>query len=370
MKGASTRQIFFSNCRVPAENLLAGRGNGFKVALNILNIGRIRLAAATMGGCKKVIEHSVRYANQRQQFGNPISSYGAIRHKLAEMTVRTFALESAIYRTGDYINQAEKKFLADGINPENAKLKSVEQFAIECALLKVYGSETLDYCVDEGVQIFGGMGYSAEAPMERAYRDSRINRIFEGTNEINRLLIIDMLLKRAMKGELDLLGPIGEIQKELTSLPDLNEGAASSPFGQEKQALAHLKKTGLMIAGAAVQRLMARLKDEQEIVMNLSDMLIEGYVAESALLRAEKVSSRKESVSREVIAEIARVAVHDAVLKNSISAREALYGFAEGDDLRLMNLGLKRYGKTAPFNLKEARRKISGYVIERNRYPF
>src|ERR1700752_1165837 len=255
IKGSSTRQVFFNDCKVPVENLLSERENGFKIAVNILNIGRAKLAGAAIGASKQVNTKSVEYANERNQFGRPISKYGAIRYKLAEQAVRTFACESAIYRASQNIEDAINALHEGGMDQAKAKLKGIEQFSVECAILKVHGSEVLDYVVDEGVQVYGGMGYSAEAPMDRAYRDARINRIFEGTNEINRMLIVDMILKRAMKGELDLMGPATAVSKELMSIPDFgneDEGA----FAKEKKTIINLKKCILMVAGAAVQKLM------------------------------------------------------------------------------------------------------------------
>ncbi|KAF5277281.1 hypothetical protein FQR65_LT16057 [Abscondita terminalis] len=246
------------------ENMLSDRENGFKIAVNILNIGRIKLGAATIGSSRGVLTQAIKYANERVQFNLPISKFGAIRYKIAEAAIRLFAVESATYRAGQNIDDAYDALVAGGMDEAKAKLKSVEQFAIECAIIKVWGSEMLDYVVDEGVQIYGGMGYSADAPMERAYRDSRINRIFEGTNEVNRLLVVDMLLKRAMKGELDLMGPATAVAGELMSIPDFGD-EDETPFAAEKKILANLKKAGLLIAGAAVQKLMMSLSKEQEI---------------------------------------------------------------------------------------------------------
>jgi hypothetical protein len=251
-----------------------------------------------------------------------------------------------------------------------AKLKSLEDFAIECAIMKVHGSEVLDYVVDEGVQIYGGMGFSAEGPMDRAYRDARINRIFEGTNEINRMLTLDMLMKRAMKGTLDLMTPAMAVQKELMSIPDFGASEEEGVFVKEKKALANLKKAGLMVAGAAVQKFMMKLSDEQEVLMNLADMLIEGYVAESVLLRVEKLITMRGEEACAIEKEMAMIYLHHAMNKATVSGREAIYAFAEGDELRLMLLGLKRFTKIDAYNLKEARRKVANHVIEKGEYPF
>ncbi|MGB3066341.1 acyl-CoA dehydrogenase family protein [Sphingobacterium thalpophilum] len=368
IKGSSTRQIFFNDCPVPIENMLSERGNGFKIAVNILNIGRIKLGAATNGSARMVISHAVQYANERVQFNLPISKFGAIRHKLAEMATRLFAVESASYRAGQNIDDAYDALIAEGMDEAKAKLKSVEQFAIECAIIKVWCSEMLDYVVDEGVQIYGGMGYSADAPMERAYRDSRINRIFEGTNEVNRLLIVDMLLKRAMKGELDLMGPAQAVAGELLAIPDFAE-EDDAPFAAEKKVIANLKKAGLLIAGAAVQKLMMSLSKEEEILMNIADIIGYVYIAESVLLRAEKLV-HAGSEKAVYATDMAKIYLYGAIDKVSVAGKEALYSFAEGDELNMMLVGLRRFTKAQPFNIKDARQRIAKKLIEENRYCF
>lgn len=370
IKGSSTRQIFFNDCKVPVENLLSERENGFKIAVNILNIGRIKLGIAAVGGSKMTLSAAVKYSKERKQFGTPISTFGAIKHKIAETAVKIFASESAHYRASQNIDDAYNAFVAEGMDSAKARLKALEEFAIECAILKVHGSEVLDFSVDEGVQIYGGMGFSAEGPMDRAYRDARINRIFEGTNEINRLLSIDMLLKRAMKGHLDLMGPTMAVQKELMGIPDFGSSDDSTLFAKEKKALANLKKAGLIVSGAAVQKFMMKISEEQEVIMNLADMLIEGYVAESCLLRVEKLVSIRGEKACELQIEMAKIYLHEAIEKAASAGRQAIYAFAEGDELRLMLLGLKRFTKIDPYNLKEARRKVANYVIEKGEYPF
>ncbi|MCB0820639.1 MAG: acyl-CoA dehydrogenase family protein, partial [Bacteroidetes bacterium] len=369
IKGSSTVQVFFNDCKVPVENLLSERENGFKIAVNILNIGRIKLAVAAIGGSKQCISTAVNYANEREQFGRPISKYGAIRYKLAEMAIRTFACESACYRIGQNIDDAYDALIAEGVEPGKARLKSVEQFAVECAMMKVHGSESLDYVVDEGVQIYGGMGYSAEAPMDRAYRDARINRIFEGTNEINRMLTVDMMLKRAMKGELDLMGPAMQVADELMGIPDFTE-PEESMFSAEKRYIAGFKKAVLMVAGAAVQKLMMTLAKEQEILMNIADMLIELYVSESVLLRAEKLYITKGEQEAAMAGNIARVYINDAADRILIAGKNAINSFTEGDEQRMMLMGLRRFTKTAPLNTKEVRQQIAQKLIEENRYCF
>ena len=370
IKGSSTRQIFFNDCKVPVENMLSERENGFKIAVNVLNIGRIKLGSGAVGGCKATITTAVNYSKERKQFGTSISTFGAIKHKIAEMVTQTFASESAHYRAGQNIDDAYDALVASGMEAGKARLKSLEEYAIECAILKVHGSEVLDFVVDEGVQIYGGMGFSAEGPMDRAYRDARINRIFEGTNEINRLLTIDMLMKRAMKGTIDLMAPAMAVQKELMAIPDFGSDDDTAIFAKEKKALRNLKKAGLMAAGAAVQKFMMKLSDEQEVLMSLADMLIEGYVAESTLLRVEKLISLRGEKACEIEKEMAIIYLHGAIEKAASAGKQAIYAFAEGDELRLMMLGLKRFTKIDPYNLKEARRKVANYVIEKGEYPF
>lgn len=368
IKGSSTRQVFFNDCRIPVENQLSERQNGFKIAVNILNIGRIKLGGAAIGASKAVISKSIQYANEREQFGRAISKYGAIRHKLAEQAIRVYASESALYRASQNIDDAINHLKAEGMDAGKAKLKGIEQFAVECAILKIHCSEVLDYVVDEGVQIYGGMGYSAEAPMDRAYRDSRINRIFEGTNEINRLLVVDMILKRAMKGELDLMGPAQAVAMELTSIPDFGEAAEETLFSKEKEQLAKMKKALLLVAGAAVQKFMQSLSKEEEILMNIADMAIEIYAAESCLLRVEKLVSMKGEEAAGVKIDIAKAYLYDSVDRLWKSGKDALNSFGEGDELRMMMMGLKRYTKQEPFNIKETRQKIALSMIEANKY--
>ena len=370
IKGSDTRQIFFNDTKVPVENMLSDRGNGFKIAVNILNIGRIKLGAATIGGAKEIINHAVRYANERKQFKTPISQFGAIKHKLGEMALKVYASETASYRAGQNIDDMIEDFKSKGMGDAEAKLKALEQFAIECAIMKVHGSEVLDYVADEGVQVYGGMGYSADAPMDRSYRDSRINRLFEGTNEINRMLVVDMLLKRAMKGELDLMGPAMAVAKEIMSIPDFNTDEEEGLFVAEKKVLRNLKKTALMVAGAAVQKFTMNLSSEQEILMNIADMAIEIYVAESVLLRVEKLTGIKGESAVALQKQMALVYLHEAVEKVNNAGRAAITSFAEGDELRGMLMGLKRFTKIEPINLKNARREIADALIAENKYIF
>ena len=369
IKGSSTRQVFFNDCKVPVENLLSERQNGFKIAVNILNVGRVKLAAAALGASKKVATLSTAYANERQQFGRPISKYGAIRHKLAEMAIRIYGMESALYRATQNIDDAIKALQAGGMDYAKAKLKGVEQFAAEAAILKVHGSEVLDFVTDEGVQIYGGMGYSAEAPMDRAYRDARINRIFEGTNEINRMLIVDMLLKRAMKGELDLMGPAQKVAGEMMSIPDFG-AADDSLFAAEKRAIENFKKAILLVAGAAVQKLMMELSKEQEVLMNIADMVIDLYVAESLQLRVEKLVSMKGEANSTHQLDLLRVAVYDAADRIAKAGKDAINSIASGDEQKMMLMGLRRFTKVDPINVKEARRRIAAKMIGDNKYSW
>lgn len=369
IKGSSTRQVFFNNVKVPVENLLSERENGFKIAINILNIGRIKLAAGVLGGSKEAFNETIIYANAREQFGRPISKYGAIRYKLAEQAIRIFVLESATYRAGQNIDDSIDDFIASGMDKGKATLKGIEQFAAECAMLKVAGSECLDYVVDEAVQVYGGMGYSAESPVERAYRDSRINRIFEGTNEINRILTVDMILRRAMKGELDLMGPAMKVAGELMSIPDFG-GMPEGIFGNENKYLDGFKKAILMVAGSAVQKLMQTMAKEQEVLMNIADMSIWTYQAESVLLRVEKMIELFGEEKCSVQIAIVKTYFYDIADKIDKAGKDALNSFAQGDELKMMLMGLKRFTKTEPFNPKESRQLIAQTLIAENKYKF
>lgn len=367
IKGSSTRQVFFNNVKVPAENMLSERENGFKIAINILNIGRIKLAAGVLGGAKETITESIKYANEREQFGRSISKYGAIRYKIAEQAIRAFAVESATYRAGQNIDDAIKAYIDGGMPKSQATLKGIEQFAAECAVLKVAGSECLDYVVDEAVQIFGGMGYSAESTVERAYRDSRINRIFEGTNEINRMLTVDMILRRAMKGELDLMGPAMQVAGELMSIPEAVE-TGDGPLAAEYAMIEGFKKSILMVAGSAVQKLMQTLSKEQEVLMGIADIAIWTYQAESVLLRVDKlIQAQGEEVAKVQIA-IAKTYFYDTADRIAKAGKDAINSFADGDEARMMLMGLRRFTKTENFNPKEARQIIATSLIEAGYY--
>ncbi len=367
IKGSSTRQVFLSDCKVPKENLLGEIGKGHLIAFNILNIGRIKLAAAAIGASKQTSTFSIKYAKERIQFKQPIANFGAIQYKLAEQAIRIYASESAMYRAGMDIHHEEERLMSEGKTAEQALLGAAQEFAIECAILKVAGSETLDYVADEGVQIFGGYGFSADYPMDRAYRDSRINRIFEGTNEINRMLIMDMFLKKAMKGELDLMTPAMAIQKELMAIPDFGE-EAEGLFAEEHKVLKNFKKALLMIAGSAAQKFMDKLATEQEILMNLADIAINIYMAESAVLRAEKVASTKGEEAAKIQILMAKIYTFDMADQINIAGKNSINSMSDGDMQRMLLMGLKRFTKIAPINTRDARRAIAAKLIDADQY--
>jgi len=367
IKGSSTVQLYFQDCKVPVENVLGEVGKGHIIAFNILNIGRLKLCAAALGGAKMALSSTIEYANTREQFKTAIANFGAIKHKLAEMAIRIWVGESALYRTSKWIDDKETELQAAGKPFNEALLGAAEEYAIECAILKVDGSEVLDLIVDEGVQIHGGNGFSDEYMISRAYRDSRINRIYEGTNEINRLLTVDMMLKRAMKGKLDLMGPAMAVSKELMSIPDFgseDEGA----FAAEKKSVVNMKKAILMTAGAAVQKLMMSLSNEQEILMNIADMALWTFHAESALLRVIKLTDKQGETAASLQTDMVRCYINDAMDNVNKAGKEAINAFADGDEQRMMLLGLKRFTKTAPFNSKDARRRIADKLIADNKY--
>jgi alkylation response protein AidB-like acyl-CoA dehydrogenase len=370
IKGSSTRQVFFENVRIPKDNLLGEIGKGHKIAFNVLNIGRFKLCAMVMGGCKKAIDIAIGYANERHQFGQAISGFGAIKHKLAEMSIRTYATDSATYRVADLITDKIEELKAGGLSKAEAKLKAAEDYSVECAILKVLGSEVLDYVIDEAVQIFGGTGYSEEYPVARMYRDSRINRIFEGTNEINRMLSVGQLMKKAMKGELDLLGPAMKLQEELMAIPDFDEEVSDDIFYSDKKAIVNAKKAILLAAGAAAQKFMMELENQQEVLMSLADMVMDVFTAESALLRTEKLVLIKSEDAAQVQILMARTYLSDALERIHLSGKHAITGFAEGDELRMLLIGIKRFTKYQPFNTIAARQIIADKMIAANKYPF
>jgi alkylation response protein AidB-like acyl-CoA dehydrogenase len=367
IKGSSTVQLYFQDCKVPVENLLGEIGKGHIIAFNILNIGRLKLGSAAIGGAKVALTNSIQYAKTREQFKAAISTFGAIKHKLAEMAIKIYADESALYRTAKWVDEKEHELLSAGKPFNEAVLGAAEEYAIECAILKVHGSEVLDFVVDEGVQIHGGNGYSDEYLISKAYRDSRINRIYEGTNEINRLLTVDMILKRAMKGKLDMMGPAMNVQKELMSIPEFGNDD-DGIFAKEKKAVVNMKKAILMTAGAAVQKLMQNLQHEQEILMNIADMMIETFVAESILLRVIKIADKNGEAASQLQIDMMHCNLNDAIDMVNKCGKEAINAFAAGDEQKMMLLGLKRFTKSEPFNSKDARRRIADKLIAEGRY--
>ena len=369
IKGSSTVQLYFQDCKVPVENVLGEIGKGHKIAFNILNIGRLKLCAAALGGAQMALNTSIQYAKTREQFKKPIASFGAIQHKLAEMAIQLYVGDAALYRTARWVDEKERELIAEGKPFHDALLGAAEEYAIECAMLKVFGSEVLDFAVDEGVQIHGGNGYSAEYGISRAYRDSRINRIYEGTNEINRLLTLDMTLKRAMAGRLDLMTPAFAIQKELMSIPDFGE-PDTTLFAPEQKLIDQLKKAILLVSGAAAQKLMMQLEQEQEILMDLADMAITVFHAESALLRVRKQTEREGEEKTRLQLDIVRTYLYDSADLVNKHGKDALNAFGSGDELRMMLLGLKRFTKAEPFNSKDARRRIAAKLIDAGHYCF
>jgi alkylation response protein AidB-like acyl-CoA dehydrogenase len=369
IKGSSTVQLFFQDCKVPVENLLGEQGKGHIIAFNILNIGRLKLCAAAIGGSKRATDITVQYAKAREAFKQPIANFGAIKHKLAEMAIKIYVAESGLYRAAKFVDDKEKELIANGKPFAEALLGAAEEYAIECAILKVFGSEVLDYVVDEGVQIHGGNGFSDEYLISKAYRDSRINRIYEGTNEINRLLTMDMYLKRAMKGKINLMGPAMEVQKELMSIPDFG-GGDETPFAEEMKLVANFKKAILMASGAAAQKLMMQLEQEQEVLMNIADMGIMAYHAESVLLRVMKLVALKGEAANRTAIDMMHTFLYDAADSINKSGKDAINAFATGDEQRMMLLGLKRFTKAQPFDSKSARRRIADAMIDARKYCF
>lgn len=369
IKGSSTRQVFFDKVKVGKDAILGNIGKGHLIAFNALNIGRFKLGALCMGASKKLVDVSIEYATERKQFGKSISEFGAIKHKLAEQVIQVFATESAQYRVSNMIQEKIKSLTADGIDYGRAKLKAAEEYAIECAILKVSGSECLDFVVDEAVQIYGGMGFSEESMVAGAYRDARINRIFEGTNEINRLLIIDMLFRRGLKGAFDLVGPAWAVQKELSSMPKIE--SLSGYLSQEKKSLLNLKKMALMTIGGAAKKQVdgeLNLKNEQEIVMNSADILIDIFLAESMILRVEKLNTLSDKPADQSIYEdILKTFLYDCIDRVSKNSKDAVASYAGGDIARIFNMGIQRYGQNPMINIKESRRRIADFVISKNK---
>lgn len=367
IKGSSTRVVKMDNCIIPLDRVLGEVGKGHKIAFNILNVGRFKLGASTLGASKYVQTEAIKYANERKQFGVAISTFGAMQHKIAEMAIRNYVGNSMLYRTAGLLDMATTGKKATTPDGAEAVLKGIEEFAVECSILKIAGSEILDYVADEGVQILGGYGFSAEYPMDRPYRDSRINRIFEGTNEINRLLIPGMLLKRAMKGQLNLMGPAMAVQGELMSIGGLEEGTGEL-FEAEKKVLAGAKKVFLMCAGFGVQKYMDKIADEQEIMMNIADIIIDIYGMESALIRTEKRIEKEGLDKCGHLVDAVSVYVNDSVERITANAKNAIASMTDGDELKMLLSGLKRFMRWTPINTRDARRRIAKRQIESGKY--
>ena len=371
IRASSTRQVFFNETKVPVENMLSERGNGFKIAMNALNVGRIKLAAACLDAQRRVTSNAISYANDRVQFNTPIASFGAIRAKLAEMATSTYAGESATYRAAQDIETRIKIREAEGVSHQEAELKGVEEFAIECSILKVAVSEDVQNCADEGIQVYGGMGFSEDTPMESAWRDARIARIYEGTNEINRMLSVGMLIKKAMKGQVDLLGPAMKVQEELMGIPSFDTPDYSELFSEEKEMIGKLKKAFLMVAGGAIQKFGTDLEAHQQLLMAAADILIEIYMAESTVLRTEKLAKKQgENNVQEQIA-MAKLYLYKAVDIVTQKGKEGIVSFAEGDEQRMMLMGLRRFTKyTNMPNVVGLREIITSKLVAENKYCF
>ncbi len=370
IRASSTRQVFFNETSVPVENMLSERQNGFKIALNILNIGRIKLAAACLDASRRIITNAVVYANERKQFGTSIASFGAIQEKLALMTTKTFVTECGVYRAGGAIQQKIEALKNEGLDHQKAELKGVEDFALECAILKVYGSEVGQYVSDEGIQIYGGMGFSEDTPMEGAWRDARISRIYEGTNEINRLLTIGMLMKKALKGEIDLMTPAMAVANDLMAIPSFDTPDYSVLFSEEKEILEKLKKAFLMIAGKAVEKFAMELEQQQEIVLCAAEILIEIYMVESTLLKTEKLVAKTSEKEADLQIAMTRLNLFNAVEIINTKGKEAIISFTEADEQRMLLMGLKRFTKYTNYpNIVALKKQIASIVINKNQFP-
>ncbi len=368
---SSTRQVFFNDTKIPVENMLSDRGKGFKIALNSLNVGRIKLAAACLDASRRILTESIKYANERIQFKKPISSFGAIQSKIAEMGTRTFTIDAGSYRAAKDIQNYIDDLLASGKSHQESELEAFSEYAIEAAILKVYGSETSQFVTDEGIQIFGGMGFSKDTPMEAAWRDARITRIYEGTNEINRLLTIGMLLKKAFKGDIDLMSPAMAVGKSLMEIPSFDIPDYSELFSEEKEMIAKLKKAFLMLAGKAVETFGMELEEHQQLILAASEILIEIYMAESALIKAEKVADMRSVDAAKGQIAMAKLNLSHAVNIISEKGKEAIVYFSEGDEQRMMLMGLKRFTKYSNLpNVIALRKEISAILIEENKYCF
>jgi len=368
---SSTRQVFFNETKVPVENMLSEQGNGFKIAMNALNVGRIKLAAACLDAQRRVVNEATKYANERIQFKTPIINFGAIKAKIADMTTNVYVDESASYRAAKNIEDRIAMREAAGNTHQEAELKGVEEYAIECSILKVAVSEHVQQTTDEGIQIFGGMGFSADTPMESAWRDARIARIYEGTNEINRMLAVGMLVKKAMKGHVDLLGPATAVGEELMGIPSFDTPDFSELFAEEKELVKRLKKVFLMVAGSAVQKFGPQLEEHQQLLMAASDILIQVYLAESAILRTEKNVKRFGEDAQMTQIAMSKLYLYRATDIVSQKGKEAIVSFSEGDEQKMMLMGLKRFTKyTNQPNVVALRTQIANKVAADNGYTF
>ena len=371
IRASSTRQVFFNDTKVPIENMLSERQNGFKIAMNALNIGRIKLAAACIDSQRRITTDAIVYANARKQFKTPIAEFGAIKHKLAEMATNTYVSESACYRAAKEIEDRIAMRIENGNSHQQAELKGVEEYAIECSILKVAVSENVQNCADEGIQVFGGMGFSEETPMEAAWRDARIARIYEGTNEINRMICIGMLIKKAMKGHVDLLGPAMKVKEELMGIPSFETPKYTAPLSQEKAVLKNLKKVFLMVAGAGIEKYGPQIEEQQQLLLNAADILIQIYMAESAILRTEKNIFRFGEAAQKHQIEMSQLYLYNAVDIITKSAKNGIVSFVEGDEQRMMLMGLKRFTKYSHYpNVAALRGNIADKVNKENAYCF
>lgn len=370
IKGSSTRQVFFENVAIPVDNLLGEKGKGHLIAFNILNVGRFKLGLLAMGGAKHASTLSVQYANERNQFKQPISNFGAIKYKLAEQAIRAFALESSVYRVSNLLQEKRDILRAAGKSYKDALLESAEEYAIECALIKVTGSEITTYAVDEMVQVHGGYGFSEEYPAAQAYRDARITRIYEGTNEINRMLMVSRLLRNAMKGQIDIVSPAWAVQKELAT--PISQERPEGKYGEARKAVEDFKKVILMVTGAAAKMQMEgklNLKEEQEVLTNIADLMIDTYNAESLLLRVEKLAGTEKSLDQSVYDNVLKVFIADATARIQKNAKDALCSFVEEEGLlNIFIKGLRRFTAYPPVNVKAARRVVAAALIEANEY--
>lgn len=368
---SSTRQVFFNDVKVPVENLLGERNKGFKIAMNALNVGRIKLGAACLEAQRRITSNAINYANERKQFGVAISSFGAIQQKIAEMATKTFASESGSYRPAKNIEDAIADNISNGMSHHEAELKGIEEYAIEASIVKVFASEAAQFTSDEGIQIYGGMGYSKEMPMEAAWRDARISRIYEGTNEINRLLSVSMLVKRAFQGKIDLMSPAMKVGEELMSIPSFDVPDYSETLAQEKEILSNLKKAFFMVAGSALQKFGADLEKHQQLIISAAEILIEVYMAESTILRAEKLSKEKPGEISELAIKLAQLQLFSSVEKIKTNGLSGIVSFTEGDEQRMMLSGLRRFTRYNEYpNVVKLKTEVAEFLIKENKYVF